>query len=211
MNPVFFFANPTSGNMTVRLTRKTLPALLVLLAVTNDASAASQMADNRAAYPDLALAEDLAEEGDWEACHVECLRVEAMHPGLARTAQLREDAETALESGSRPGRSWLCWLGSIPIEALVGFYRTVVAPALGARCSLSPSCSEYSLRAARQRGWLGIPMTADRLIREPSVVVAGENPFRDPEGRKRYPDPISDHIGGSRKPAATSRREHQHE
>ncbi|MDP6490236.1 MAG: membrane protein insertion efficiency factor YidD [Kiritimatiellia bacterium] len=79
---------------------------------------------------------------------------------------------------------------------MVGFYRIVVAQSIGSRCVLEPSCSTYSLQAARERGWLGIPMTGDRLIREPSVVHAKEHPVGVINGRTHYADPVSDHIGG---------------
>ncbi len=84
----------------------------------------------------------------------------------------------------------------MPVRGMVAFYRSVIAPALGTRCVLQPSCSAYSLQAARERGWLSIPMTADRLIREPSVVNAKEHPVGRRNGRTHYADPLSDHIGG---------------
>jgi putative component of membrane protein insertase Oxa1/YidC/SpoIIIJ protein YidD len=155
----------------------------------------------------LALALELASENDWEACQVECLRMESRAELTDTARQLRAKATMMLDGRQHRKRSVLARIGSLPIEALVGFYRLVVAPALGARCSLSPSCSSYSLQAARERGWLGIPMTADRLIREPSVVMAGKNPFKDANHRTLYPDPVSDHIGGKQK---SEKENHNH-
>ncbi len=60
---------------------------------------------------------------------------------------------------------------------------------------MAPSCSEYALQAVRERGWLGIPMIADRLVREASVIAAGDTRFEDEEGRIRYADPVAAHIG----------------
>lgn len=82
---------------------------------------------------------------------------------------------------------------SKPAEWIVAVYRRQVAPAIGARCSLSPSCSEYFLEAGRRHGLAAFPITADRLVREPSVVQQGEHPiFRD--GRVRYRDELEWHT-----------------
>jgi putative component of membrane protein insertase Oxa1/YidC/SpoIIIJ protein YidD len=82
---------------------------------------------------------------------------------------------------ARPGR----WI--------VRFYRAAIGPAIGSRCDLQPSCSEYFLHASHAHGLLGIPVMADRFIREPSVVSAKEQPVVMPDGRIRYADPLSDH------------------
>ena len=79
-----------------------------------------------------------------------------------------------------------------PGEWIVAFYRSQIAPAIGARCSLTPSCSEYFLQASRRYGVLGFPMGADRLVREPSVVQSAETPVWTGSGW-RYADPLSDH------------------
>ena len=55
------------------------------------------------------------------------------------------------------------WLAT----GVVGFYKLFIGPALGNRCVLEPSCSQYYLEASRRHGLLGIPMTADRFVREP--------------------------------------------
>lgn len=143
----------------------------------------------------LALAATLAEEGDWPACLVECRRVEALNPGCPEVAGLRARAQAEL-ARVQPGSPWWKRVGALPVKGLVGFYRVAIASALGNRCVLEPSCSAYSLQAARERGWLGWPMTGDRLIREPSVVQAGEKPVADGRGGVRYADPVSDHVGG---------------
>jgi len=148
--------------------------------------------------PELQLAHELAEEGDWDACLLECQRVAAQCPAHKHAAErLAATAEaTRSTSGNRP--SWWRRIGALPVRAMVAFYRSTVAPALGSRCVLHPSCSAYSLQAAKERGWLGIPMTADRLIREPTVVNTKAHPVGRRDGRTYYADPISDHIGGKR-------------
>ncbi len=81
-----------------------------------------------------------------------------------------------------------------PAKGLIRFYQTQIGPAIGHRCSLDPSCSRYSMEASMKHGWKGIPMTADRLVREPSVVSSEQNPVVV-EGYVRFRDPVSDHDG----------------
>ncbi len=143
----------------------------------------------------LALARELAAEGDWVACRYECRRVEMAAPEFAAPArELRGQAEHKLAIKRRQA-SWWTRLGALPVKAMVGFYRLMVAPALGARCVLEPSCSHFSMQAARECGWLGLPMTGDRLIAEASMVVARHQPVTNAMGEVRFADPVSDHIG----------------
>lgn len=173
----------------IMLLRMIQSALIGLIGIC---SVQAQMADQ-----EMALAKDLATEEDWKACRQECLRVE--HSGVPHdeAKQLRELAEQHLAGPAKSQGSWWTYIGAFPVKAMVGFYRLMVAPALGSRCSLEPSCSRYSMQAARERGWLGLPMTADRLIREPSVVMARENPVTNFNGRVHFSDPVSAHIGGT--------------
>ena len=83
-------------------------------------------------------------------------------------------------------------LAGLPIRAIVAFYRTAVAPAIGARCSLTPGCSSYFLEAGRKHGLLAFPMIADRLVREPSVVSEAAQPVDDGHSL-RYADPVEAH------------------
>lgn len=80
-----------------------------------------------------------------------------------------------------------------PGEWIVRFYRTQIGPAIGHRCSLSPSCSAYFLEASRAHGLAGVPLIADRLVREPGVVAAAEQPQVVGE-EIRYRDPLADHV-----------------
>ncbi len=82
---------------------------------------------------------------------------------------------------------------SLPGHWVVGFYRAQVGPAIGSRCDLLPSCSEYFLQASRAHGLLGVALMADRFIREPSVVAARARPVTMPDGHVRFADPVSDH------------------
>jgi putative component of membrane protein insertase Oxa1/YidC/SpoIIIJ protein YidD len=148
-----------------------------------------------AATSELVLAQALFEEGDWTACVNECRRVEAADPDCEEAIRLRVDSEKRLR-GSVRQKGWWRRAGEWPVKGLVGFYRFAIAPAIGSRCILEPGCSRYAMESARQRGWLSIPMMGDRLIREPSVVMEAARPVTDAQGRIRYADPVSDHVGG---------------
>lgn len=109
-------------------------------------------------------------------------------------AVLRDFAAEALKQGPSPG---LDDRGSARapavVRGIVGFYRRQIRPAIGARCSLQPSCSEYFMQAGRLHGILSVPMIADRLVREPSLVRVGANPMQV-DGHWRFPDPVESHV-----------------
>ncbi len=76
----------------------------------------------------------------------------------------------------------------------ISFYRSQIAPAIGARCILLPSCSAYASRAFETYGFfIGLALTADRLVREPGVVVAAEQPVTK-KGKTYFKDPLYDHT-----------------
>ena len=79
-----------------------------------------------------------------------------------------------------------------PVQWIVAVYRANVRPALGSRCSLTPSCSEYFLQAGNKHGLWAFPIEADRLVREPSVVQAAEHPVVE-GGQVRFADPLEQH------------------
>ena len=80
-----------------------------------------------------------------------------------------------------------------PARIIVGIYRSAIRPAIGSRCTLQPSCSAYFMDASRRHGLTGIPMLADRLVREPGVNSRAEHPLTLPSGEIRYADPLEDH------------------
>ncbi len=80
-----------------------------------------------------------------------------------------------------------------PATGLVRFYQTQIGPAIGHRCSMHPSCSTFCMEAIRQYGMLGIPLTADRLIRETDHVNYRMNPIIM-NGQEKYYDPVSAHT-----------------
>ena len=99
-------------------------------------------------------------------------------------------APTVSAAGQTHRISPLSWPG----RWLVSLYRSQIRPAIGARCSIRPNCSEYFLLASRKHGLLGFPMMADRLVREPGIVAEAEQAVETPDG-VRYADPLSDHDG----------------
>lgn len=80
-----------------------------------------------------------------------------------------------------------------PGSLVVAFYRSQIGPAIGDRCSLHPSCSEYYLLAEHDHGWMAVPLVADRLVREPGVVAAAEKPLYTGD-RILYQNPVEDHT-----------------
>jgi putative component of membrane protein insertase Oxa1/YidC/SpoIIIJ protein YidD len=83
-------------------------------------------------------------------------------------------------------------IATAPPRWIIKFYQTQISPAIGARCSLSPSCSHYAVEALKKHGVIGIGAMADRFIREPGVVAARKKPVKI-NGHIKYSDPISDH------------------
>lgn len=76
---------------------------------------------------------------------------------------------------------------------IIRFYRDQISPAIGNRCVLDPSCSEYFNQAQHKHGLKAIPMIADRFCREPDVSNKKESPVIMPDGQIRYRDPIENH------------------
>lgn len=122
-------------------------------------------------------------------------------PGLARQI---EDIANQVETSSS------LWTGQIidecrishsrpedsitgkPVQWIIAFYRSQISPAIGSRCSLTPSCSAYGLQALKKHGLLGIAMIGDRAIREPDVVAEKPSPVRI-DRRWYYSDPLECH------------------
>ena len=82
---------------------------------------------------------------------------------------------------------------SYPARGFIWFYRTQISPAIGARCQIYPSCSEYFVQAARKHGVAALPMIADRFVREPEIFSQGRHPVELSDGRILWGDAVSDH------------------
>ena len=84
------------------------------------------------------------------------------------------------------------WLPANPAMLVISFYRSQISPAIGARCSLHPSCSQYAVESLKKHPIAGIGLTGDRMIREPDVVDAKDKPIVL-QNKIKYSDPVSDH------------------
>lgn len=94
---------------------------------------------------------------------------------------LPSKGETQIAVSGAPGR----WM--------IQFYRSQISPAIGQRCALTPSCSEYARQALSQYGILGLSMYGDRAVREPDVVAAHLSPVKI-NGHRKFEDSLEDHT-----------------
>jgi Uncharacterized conserved protein len=79
--------------------------------------------------------------------------------------------------------------GSFLINA-VRFYQNYISPVKEARCPMNPSCSAYSIQAIKKHGFfLGIMMTADRLIHEGDEIHYATAIIKDKS--VRFYDPVN--------------------
>jgi len=79
----------------------------------------------------------------------------------------------------------------LPAEWLIRFYKKYVSPVDGASCTYYPSCSTYGLQAIRRNGLLlGIPMTAERVMRNHHPHHPERYPLFERNGNLYYLDPV---------------------
>ncbi len=123
---------------------------------------------------------DLSGAGDLVGLRAQLNTCRPLWSGEVFAASAVEPAGDAGGPASRPGR----WI--------VAFYRAQISPAIGSRCTLHPSCSEYYRRASEKHGWLAAAMIGDRLVREPGVNARAARPVQV-HGHIRFADPMSDH------------------
>ena len=119
-----------------------------------------------------------------------------MDPVFAQPVPMVSDAWFATPSPTPPASAFTNLRSeatALPARLFISFYRTQISPAIGSRCDLEPSCSEYFVQSVKKHGILGVPIMADRFFREPSVFAAAEKPVVMPNGRIRYADPVCDH------------------
>lgn len=129
--------------------------------------------------------ETLAEELEAENAEKEALFVRSTIDAERHYIDA-ENGETLEKREQRPKRM------SFIAQWIVGFYRAQISPAIGARCVLDPSCSQYFLEASRKHGLLGLPMIADRFVREP-IESASDRVILRTDGQHRHLDPVEDH------------------
>lgn len=76
-----------------------------------------------------------------------------------------------------------------PLLGAIRFFQEYISPTDGARCQFSPTCSAFGHQAIHRHGpWLGVLMTADRLMR----CGYGTDPERYPRlPNGRLADPVA--------------------
>jgi len=77
-------------------------------------------------------------------------------------------------------------------KGFISFYRTQIGPAIGERCVLQPSCSEYFKQNLQKHSAVAIPMQADRFFREPDESHKSDN-IVIINNKIKHADPITDH------------------
>ena len=142
-----------------------------------------------------ALVAELLDEGADREAAAEAARLHAEFSDAATTAlaPLRPAIDLSPGAEAPKAASDGGGIGGWLARRVVGFYRMFVGPAIGNRCVLEPSCSRYCLQATRKHGLLGIPMTADRFVREPVASAPDRPVVRNTVGEWRHPDPVEDH------------------
>ncbi|MBW2596114.1 MAG: membrane protein insertion efficiency factor YidD [Deltaproteobacteria bacterium] len=82
---------------------------------------------------------------------------------------------------------------SLPSQAVMGalnFFSEYISKVDGDRCPMHPTCASYSRQAVKKHGvFMGIVMTADRLIHEGSEMDYA--PLVKAGGGVRYYDPVN--------------------
>jgi len=105
--------------------------------------------------------------------------------GNARAAARVAESTPSFQNGSELGptrRAALWW---------IRVFQKVVSPVDGPSCSFSPSCSTYGGQAIRKHGlWRGIPMTAERLMRDHRPHNPDRYPLVERDGDLYYQDPV---------------------
>ncbi len=87
----------------------------------------------------------------------------------------------------------------------VRFFQTWISPVDGDRCTMTPTCSQYSLQAIRRHGpWLGFAMSADRIVHE--YEEQRYVPLVRRGGRFRYLDPVGNNDFWFHHPLPSVRR-----
>ena len=79
----------------------------------------------------------------------------------------------------------------VPAIALIHFFQQYVSPVDGPSCSFYPTCSSYGLESIRKHGLLlGIPMTAERIIRNHRPDDPDRYSVIEISGTPYYGDPV---------------------
>jgi hypothetical protein len=78
------------------------------------------------------------------------------------------------------------------LRVAYGFYRTVVTPIDGPRCSHRPTCSAYAREAISRYGVVGFWLAYDRLLRDAHSSSVRQLPVALRQGRIVFLDPLEE-------------------
>lgn len=85
----------------------------------------------------------------------------------------------------------------LPAYAWIRIFQKFISPVDGHSCSYYPSCSAYGLQAIDRHGLLlGIPMTAERIMRNHRPDNPARYPLYEQGGRFYYWDPVESNDEG---------------
>jgi putative membrane protein insertion efficiency factor len=85
----------------------------------------------------------------------------------------------------------------------IRIFQRFISPVDGESCSYHPSCSAYGLHAIEKHGLvLGLPMTAERVMRSHSPENPARYPLYESEGNFYYWDPVKQKGKGQRRKRA---------
>ncbi len=84
----------------------------------------------------------------------------------------------------------------LPVYGWIRLFQRFISPVYGESCSYYPSCSTYGLRAIERYGLLlGVPMAAERIMRDHHPDNPARYPLCEKGGRSYYWDPVGPREG----------------
>ena len=79
----------------------------------------------------------------------------------------------------------------LPARWMIRFFKKYISPVDGPSCTFSPSCSTYGMDAIHKHGiWKGLPMTAERVMRDHHPQNPARYPLKEGQGNLFYLDPV---------------------
>jgi putative membrane protein insertion efficiency factor len=79
----------------------------------------------------------------------------------------------------------------LPAYGWIRIFQKFISPVDGESCNFHPSCSNYGLQAIEEHGLLlGVPMTAERVIRDHHPKNPARYPLYEKRGEFYYWDPV---------------------
>ena len=79
----------------------------------------------------------------------------------------------------------------LPAYAWIRIFQKFISPVDGSSCTYYPTCSAYGVHAIEKHGlFIGIPMTAERIMRDHRPDDPARYPLRERRGQFYYWDPV---------------------